>query len=419
MFTANTDSGGGTEKHPVFIILLCALAAVLVFVIPWRGAEGVYETREREVVLNQAVPAQTPPVQTHEVPRVWPQSGFSAQGNPAWGTGIREPFQLKWQLRTDYEFFSSPVLLDNTLYVGCNDMRFRALNAETGAVEWSHTVVCGLSGGAAGDERRIWFGGQDGRVYCLDRETGALVWSTGLGYHIFSDAALFQDTIVLAGNSMGAVAALNAETGNLLWSHTLGGLVLGPAVSDSIAVFVTESGCMAAYSPDGETLWNRSFASQPSPPTISNSKLFAGFSSGKVLAFNLNTGATIWETQLPNIRGRTLLSRPVSAGSSILVGTCDSRLVSLDGETGAIVWETAFENWVQVPSTVCDTLVYVPCDDGRLHILSLNTGERLYAHEIEGYSGTQPIVSGGMVYLGTANGGFMALTGTIPTDDTP
>ncbi|MFO7627559.1 MAG: PQQ-binding-like beta-propeller repeat protein [Candidatus Fermentibacteraceae bacterium] len=413
MLSSILGTRGKAEKNAVLLIVLCAVAAlVLILLIPGirRGGADLSGSTSEYAVL----PAQQPPAVSNDLPEVWPQAGFSSLGNPAWGEGVRAPFEQVWKLETGYEFFSAPVLLDNVLYVGCNDMNFRAIDAHSGSVLWSHPVVCGLSGGASGDATRIWFGGQDGIVYCLDRESGRSLWSTGLGYHVFSDAALFCDTVILAGTSMGGVAALHAGTGRLLWDRELDGLVLGPAVLDTVAVFVTESGDVAAFTPSGTVLWNRTFASQPSAPTISGSSVFIGFSSGKVLAFSLTGGETLWETQLPAVSGRTVVSRPVSAGSMLLAGTCDSRLVCLDRETGTLIWETSFENWMQVPPVVCDTLVYASCDDRRLHVISLNSGQPLESVELEGYSGTQPLIAGGVVYLGTAGGRFLALRGSPP-----
>ncbi len=416
MFSLITQAGGKNQKQAVMLILLCAAAAAAVLIVikrPENRMEPTREEPEAPALLAVVEPAGT----VHDLPAVWPQAGCTSEGNPAWGDPAAPPFRELWRLETGYEFFSSPVLLDGVLYIGCNDSRFRAVDAMTGETLWSFPVVCGLSGGVAGDGSRVWFGGQDGMVYCLDRRTGTKIWSTGLGYHVFSDAALFADTLVLAGTSMGGIAALNAGNGGLVWEGAMNGLVLGPAVLDSTAVFVTESGNVTAFDPSGRVLWNREFTSQPSPPTISGSRVFVGFSSGKVLALGLGDGATLWETRLPRAEGRTVVSRPVSVGSALLAGTCDGRLVCLDGDTGTLIWETSFENWMQVPPAVCDTLVYASCDDMRLHVLSFRTGEEFCSLELEGYSGTQPVVAGGVVFLGTAGGDFMALEGTPPGDD--
>lgn len=411
MLTGILGTRGKAEKNAVLLIVLCAVCALaLILLIPVLARGGADQSGENPA--NAVLPVQEPPAVTNALPERWPQSGCSALGNPAWGEGVRAPFEQLWRLDTGYEFFSAPVLLDSILYVGCNDMNFRAVDIRSGRVLWSHPVVCGLSGGASGDATRVWFGGQDGIVYCLDRGNGHTVWTSGLGYHVFSDAALFCDTIVLAGTSMGGVAALHSGTGRVLWDRELEGLVLGPAILDTVAVFVTESGDVAAFNPSGEVLWNRKFTSQPSAPSICGQSVFIGFSSGKVLAFDLTGGETLWETQLPDVTGRTVVSRPVSAGSMILAGTCDSRLACLDRETGVLIWQACFENWMQVPPVVCDTLVYASCDDRRLHVLSLNSGELLDSHELDGYSGTQPLVAGGVVYLGTAGGSFLALRGT-------
>lgn len=355
------------------------------------------------------IPAEVPPGQ-------WLQASSGPGGNPAWAPAVTAPFDTLWILSTGREIFTPPAVIGDHIYLAGNDMTMRALNRQTGSRLWSRTAECGFSGGVAADSHRVYFPGQDGYVYALDVNTGSEVWKTGLGYHVFTDACVLADSLVLAGNSMGSLAALDASTGDLVWSGTMNGLLIGPAASGDTAVFSSEAGQVAAWDIQGNTLWTRNFMSQPSAPSISGGRVFLGFSSGKVLALQLSSGETIWETALEGVAGRTVVSRPAVYRDSLLVaGTCDSRVVCLSLSGGELLWETALENWVAVTPAVCDTIVYASSDDGSIHLLSLNTGLPIDTLLTGSYSGTPPILMDGILYAGNSAGDFLALAGTAPS----
>ena len=352
-------------------------------------------------------------------PAEWLQASGSSTGNAAWAPAVKSPFDTLWVLRTGSEIFSPPAVMGDFIYMAGNDRVLRGLNRITGDQLWSRTVTCGLSGGVAADSQLVFFPGQDGYLYAINRIDGSEEWRAGLGYHIFTDAAVLADTLVLAGNSMGSLAALNRATGEPVWSDTMEGLLIGPAVLDSTAVFCTEAGHAAAWNSSGTLLWSRSFTSQPSAPSIMNNIVYIGFSSGKLLALSLTTGETVWETALQGVRGRTVVSRPsLTADSRVVAGTCDGRVFCAEAQNGGILWETQLENWVTVSPAVCDSIVYASCDDGRIYLLSLNTGLPADTIETDSYSGTPPILLGGVLYTGNSAGDLIALAGTVPSDST-
>jgi outer membrane protein assembly factor BamB len=276
-----------------------------------------------------------------------------------------------------------------------------------------------MCGEAAVDSQRVYFGCQDGYVYALDRNTGSRLWSAGLGYHVFADVAILADTLVVTGNSMGQVAALRTDDGTVVWHAEPGGLVLGPCVIDTLAVFTSEDGVVAVYDAAGSLLWKRDFPAQASAPSASPGSVYAGFADGMVRRMDLHSGETVWETDLTPSPVRNVISRPVLVDSLVIVGTCDSRLVALDAGNGAVVWETGFENWIQVPPAAADSVIYVPCDDKRLHLVDLGTGEVLHSLEIGGYSGTAPLYLDGTLVYGTAAGDLFAIGGTTRDEPEP
>lgn len=417
MISTFAGTVGKRSKQNILLITgtLIVVLTVIFLLNRGDGESGMFQQEPVEEA-NQVVPVeQSESIPAELPPELWLQASGSSSGNPAWAPAIVAPFDTLWSISTGRELFSPPAFSGNMIFIAGNDKVLRGINKLSGSQVWSRTVTCGLSGGVAADSTTVYFSGQDGYMYALNIETGSERWKTGLGYHIFTDACIFSDSIVLAGNSMGSIAALSRNTGALVWSDTMDGLLLGPAVSESIAVFSSEAGAVGAWDMQGNSLWSRGFTSQPSAPSIKSGVVYIGFSTGKILALSLLTGETLWETALENVRGRAVVSRPALVGDSKLVaGTCDGRVFCLESSSGELLWETEFENWITVTPAVCDTIVYASCDDNRIHLLSLNTGLIIDAIETGSYSGTPPVLMGGVLYTGNSAGDFTAIAGSLP-----
>ena len=342
---------------------------------------------------------------------LWPQPRGSASGNSMWGPDLGPPFEELWHLHTGREFFAGPALAGDMIYIGCNDGFFRALDVDNGNVAWSMPTSCGFCGEAAVDSARAYVGGQDGYVYAIDRFSGTREWSAGLGYHIFAGTALAGDSLVVTGNSAGSIAALYRHDGSLCWSDCPGGVILGPAVHDSTIVFTSEAGGVHAYDLCGGERWAASFAGVASAPSLDPAWVYVGFSDGTVRRLGLLDGRVGWSTDLTSSASRSLVSRPVLTDSMVLVGTCDNRLVCLGRSSGDILWESHFDNWMQVPPAIGDSVAYAPGDDQILHMIDLSTGESMDSLEMDGYAGTPPVVSGDRIFFGTAMGDLYAYRG--------
>ncbi|NOQ22528.1 MAG: PQQ-binding-like beta-propeller repeat protein [Candidatus Aegiribacteria sp.] len=415
----NTDS-----RHILIIGISLIVALILLFLISM-----LFNSPGSDGGLGQVVPADSSDTETltviedelflEEIPEFWLQARALSTGNAGWGPDIVAPFDKLWFIRSNAgrEFFSSPAFVDGVLYFGCNDGNLRAVDAAHGSVKWTFATVCGISGEPAVDSTTVYFGGQDGIIYALDRFSGNKRWSAGLGYHVFCNTAILSDTLILTGNSMGKICALNARTGEPVWDDEIGGIILGPVIVDSMAVFSTESGNIVAFDPEGNRLWARDYSSQASPPSADDTGVYAGFSNGVVRKFSLHDGHVMWETDIVSSASRCLLARPVIVGDVVLAATNDGQLISLAASDGTLLWRQNFDNWIQLPPAVGQEMVYVACDDQRMHILDLNTGAKLDSLEMDGYSGTAPLLVNGTLYFGNTSGDFIALRGTVPEED--
>ena len=421
-----TASGGDTRTATIIgVSLMGALVVLFLLSTVFGTGEGGGGTTP----TLQTVPEDTsgvdtlPGIETTSFfqlkPRFWLQARALSTGNAGWGPDVVAPFDTLWQLESSggREFFSSPALVDGTLYLGCNDGRIRAVDASSGSVLWSYSTVCGICGEPAVDSAAVYFGGQDGYIYSLDRSSGSRNWSSGIGYHVFCDTGIMCDSLIISGNSMGKVCALDSRSGEPVWDAELGGIILGPVIIDTLAVFTTESGVTAVLDSNGRVRWDRSDGRQASPPSADSTAVFVGFSGGMVRKFDLDTGDLVWETDVVSGSGRCVLARPVVTGSRVLVGTNDGQLVCLDRQGGGVLWAQQFDNWLQLSPAVGQDLVYLACDDQRLHILELETGEKVDSLEMGGYSGTAPLLWEGTLFYGNTSGDFRAIRGTLPEEE--
>jgi polyvinyl alcohol dehydrogenase (cytochrome) len=156
------------------------------------------------------------------------------------------------------------------------------------------------------------------------------------------------------------------------WEFTTGGDVSAtPAVQDDTVYFPDRAGNLYAVDKwTGQQKWATTIASATqipgdyarATPALGGNKLIIGTQGpfgggGNVLAFNKNTGALVWKTQLDNHPAAVITQSATVYGNRVYVGTssleetfslipgypcCSFRgkIAALDLATGAILWQT-------------------------------------------------------------------------------
>jgi len=118
---------------------------------------------------------------THQA--LWQRSWPDAAGTPVVGNGAvyfnstalnANTGALLWN--TPVVFFGLPALSRGVLYVGSNDNNLYALNASTGATEWSYRTGNFVSSPPAVANGVVYVESDDGNFYALDAATGAHLW---------------------------------------------------------------------------------------------------------------------------------------------------------------------------------------------------------------------------------------------------
>jgi outer membrane protein assembly factor BamB len=223
---------------------------------------------------------------------------------------------IKWRRRLGF-IQTSPVMKDNSIYVGSLNGKFYKLN-KSGTVNWKfksgspiHSTCAvlgdkavfgnddgymycintsdGLSAwkfGTGGPimgaplvyNDKVFFGSYDSNYYCLDINSGTKVWSTNLKTKLFSGSALFGDSSVIFGGIDGNLYSLSISSGLVNWKFFTNGVITStPLISGRYVYFSSYDRflyCVEGSS--GKGLWSYEMEGKgKTSPVIWRDMLFA------------------------------------------------------------------------------------------------------------------------------------------------
>jgi outer membrane protein assembly factor BamB len=148
---------------------------------------------------------------------------------------------LNWTADTGGRVRSTPSISNGVLYVGADDYRTYAFDAATGALKWKSEVFPNLgivrSSPAVANGLVYVDTGETvpmgGHTYALDADTGAVVWSHIMGDYATSSPAV-ANGVVYTGSFDYTIYAFDALTGEKLWNSSVTAMHGG--IESSIAV---------------------------------------------------------------------------------------------------------------------------------------------------------------------------------------
>lgn len=200
--------------------------------------------------------------------------------------------------------------------------------------------------------------------------------------------------LLLVATYAGEVMALSKDTGDELWRKQLPGeIVSAPRTNGSVVAAQSVNGKLYALdAKTGEQLWF--YDNQPPvltlrgtpSPIVTDTAIYAGFSNGRVVAFNPNNGLILWEQRIATPKGRSELERmvdihatPVIRDGVIYVGAYQGRISALSRGTGSPLW--GIDGSTSENLAVSADKVFVSHSDGTLAAYSIATGEQLWVND--------------------------------------
>lgn len=212
---------------------------------------------------------------------------------------------------------------------------------------------------------------------CLRRENGQIVWQKRTVQGIVSDPMIWngrlfaltadrgdEDTVQVEATwfepSSGAVIGSSPLFGLRDWQHRLYGGQL--AISDQRAV-CTLGGTVACFDARGVMHWlKKSMLMQKpvdelaedtrvTPPVIESDRVVVSIPGVReVQCLSLESGMTIWERPIANLRGL------IGVSGTIAIADTTTQLVAMDTRSGKVMWRSASKNRLEA-CCIADTTV--------------------------------------------------------------
>lgn len=267
----------------------------------------------------------------------------------------------------------TPALDAGTIYAVDFEGLLVAVNAESGKKRWKRKIN--------------------------EQKPGAWGWvkslftPADLNYQIVGGIAA-EHGLLLVATYAGEVLALAQDTGDELWRTQLTGEVFAaPHTNGSVVVAQTTNGKLFGLdAKTGQQLW---FYENPPPvltlrgtasPIVTDTAVYAGFSNGRLMAFNPVNGLILWDQRVALPKGRSELERmvdihasPLISGGILYVGAYQGRIVALSRGTGSGIW--AKDGSTSDNLAVGDGKLFVSDTEGKVIAFDANNGEVLWTNE--------------------------------------
>lgn len=331
----------------------------------------------------------------------WPMAGREAS-HAGTVQGPSPPYGVTWTRQVPGGPAGGVAVTDR-LAVVVADGTVVALDPDDGTLLWIRARADGPAGVPAVADGLVLHAsgeGDVGELVARDVSDGDVVWETELGSAARGGPTV-ADTTAFVGTDAGGLVALDVATGDVRWEfETLGEIRGSPAVADGIVVvaaYQESSARSTVYAIDAEAggedgpLWRfeAGAVGPPSAPSIRDDLAYVGTSDLNVRAFDLGEGDQVWAATSRDGFG----PRQVPAAGEALVLADRTHAYRLDPETGEQVWnhlvadlselgEGRFNTLLNTSPAITSGTVLLGSGDGTLSAIDLDTGHRVWRHDL-------------------------------------
>ncbi|MBS1845435.1 MAG: PQQ-binding-like beta-propeller repeat protein [Actinobacteria bacterium] len=216
--------------------------------------------------------------------------------------------KMVWKKRLPGRAESSPVVVGNSVYFGCEDGKLYSVSTVNGNVRWATQLSGPVKAAPAYYGGRLFVGDYGGSMNAVDAKTGKLIWSTGSlgtgisGGEFYSTPAVAFGR-VYAGNNDDRVYSFDISNGELAWTYSTGGYAYSaPAVASTahspptVYIGSFDGNIYALNAKNGEVRWSRSAGGQVvgSLSAIGEVVYVANFTTQTTTGFMMRSGRKVF-----------------------------------------------------------------------------------------------------------------------------
>ncbi|KAA9040807.1 PQQ-binding-like beta-propeller repeat protein [Ginsengibacter hankyongi] len=346
---------------------------------------------------------------------------------------------IKFRYQAGGPIRSTPAIFNGTIYFGCGDGYFYALDKATGRECWKFKTTGAIYSSPAVSGTTVYFSSRDGYLYALETNKGKVTWKYKMGKDLgkenywdnYLSSPVIKGATLFTGSGDGFLYAVNRSTGKVIWKYDSGARIrTTPSVSGNHVVFGNNVGVVISLDAgSGNLQWKfatdgayNTFESKSNDrksifcsASISNGVVVTGGRDGIIYALDLKTGKEKWRN---DHKGPWILSTAIKDGVAYVGCGSDYLLQALDLNTGAEKWRLKVPSAIFSSITIAGGMLYFNDLNfsGNLHAVNGSNGVEQWSFPMGSRSFSTPVIAGGIIYCGTEDGLLYALQGNTPAD---
>ena len=288
---------------------------------------------------------------------------------------------ISWKFKTGGIVYSTPLIVNDTVFIGSEDSVFYAIDFNNGSEIWHYKARNKILSTAAYSNNVICFESGN-ELYGLNMD-GTEKWKVTISegsvtnhydaWDCFHSSPNISNGIAYVGSERGQVIGVNIQTGEEVIRIDTGDRGIGIRIK----------------------------------PAVFENKIYFGECSGKFYCYDLSTKDKVWEydTNPEKLwQDPAIETNPVIKDGIVYFGGRHCHLYGLDVQNGNKIWWYSDPNnmWILGGPTISDSLLFIGSSNQQiLHGFNLNTRKLMWKKSFDGRIYGNPFVKDDNVFFGT------------------
>ena len=247
---------------------------------------------------------------------------------------------------------------------------------------------------------RIIYGTLDGRIEVRDVMTGKNAGKIKTKKDSEATCAYSQDMLVVVRRlGQSTISVIRLDNGKTIW-HADAGVILSEPLINANNVYVTTlAGKLLKYDlSSGAKYWEfEADAQLHSSPAFAKDLIIFGSDNGYIYAINDADGTLKWKVSVES----AVMASPMISSGIVYIGSTDSKFYALQLSDGQELWHFQTDGKLYNCASMVNGHVLFGSTDHILYCVEAESGNLVWKFDAAGVIGTDPVIANDVVFFGT------------------
>ncbi len=242
------------------------------------------------------------------------------------------------------------------------------------------------------------------------------LWETDINGGVGNGSPLVVDSFLVIGNLRGELQVMNVSTGKRIGAVSLGDAIQGsPVIAGSVAFAATANSAESHVAIDlfeGKALWKKAFGDLEVSPLLLGRRLYFGSTSGTFYCVDRESGAPVWQFELPDNRTFKGIRSSAATDSTVVVFAAeDGAIYALSADSGKVRWRVQTGAAVEATPVIARGVVGAGNLAGDFTAVNIADGTTAWKHSLGAGIFAAAAFADGLFVVGTTGGKMYAMRG--------